>query len=627
MNVGEDMKKSYHLPTSGQIIGKLFEVLQVTRPSHIQKEIQRYFRGIKIEEPTRKEILYLFIDKILEWEVIPPEHLDPVFVCRWGLKKALVGAIDEYMQKWESVCSKLRYWTIPESRREDLLYSFFRLATIDLAYRIACYRHIANLPRLDSSIPLWALRDSNVSFLKQLKARCNVKPTDSELAGEAGIKNEKTIVAWFKKGNRPNLSNLRKLAEVFTGKIPGADLNSISASLTRHYTIAAFCDNLSELIGRDRVQILAEALFDQINRIMDFIDNETFPTSVEQRRLHWFLQFRGGSLRSYHAPWLKYLVSTEKNLDWKQDMVCVEDDWVSRVFQTNLRFADEGVLERGTGINYLYINPHEVPPDGGYYGALMHKDDTNGISAMIDYISSIYIDTKIDCELKLWDGAGYDETDYEKMTEDQLRNSVELTPDSARDHLNLGVFLGLHGYLPTHFEEGYQHCIEAIECQPKWELPWIETANILLHIGDAARALKLLDDATVYIKHPSTRLIYTRAFAKMMNNEFEEALELFEKAIQMKPDFAPAFENAAFCAFRSGDKIKGNRYAKTARRLGISTTYDRYNVGKTKERHKRNPFQPLCETVMCPDKSCPERTSSEKVRQEFLDRYNQSTPH
>ena len=79
------------------------------------------------------------------------------------------------------------------------------------------------------------------------------------------------------------------------------------------------------------------------------------PTSVEQRRLHWFLQLRDGSVRSYHAPWLKYLVSTEKNLDWKQDMVCVEKDWISRVFQSSLRFADEGVLERGTGINYLYI--------------------------------------------------------------------------------------------------------------------------------------------------------------------------------------------------------------------------------------------------------------------------------
>ena len=49
MNVGDNMNKSYHLPTSGQIIGTLFEVLQVTRPDHLQKEMQRYFRGEKID--------------------------------------------------------------------------------------------------------------------------------------------------------------------------------------------------------------------------------------------------------------------------------------------------------------------------------------------------------------------------------------------------------------------------------------------------------------------------------------------------------------------------------------------------------------------------------------------------
>jgi len=626
MNVGEDMKKSYHLPTSGQIIGKLFEVLQVARPDHLQKEMQRYFRGEKIDEVVRKEIHYLFVDTILEQGVLPPEPLDPVFVCRWGLKKVLVRAIDEYMQKWESVCSKLRYWNIPEHRRKDLLYSFCRPATIDLAYRIACYRYIAGLPKLDPSIPIWARHDGNTSLLKQMKTQCHGKVTDSTLAGEAGIRNEKTIVAWFKKGTRPNLSNIRNLAAAFSARIPGVSHDDISASLIRHYTIAAFCDRLSKAIDRDRVQLLAEALYFQVNRIMDFIENEDIPTSIEQQRLHWFLQFVGGASRSYHAPWLKHLVNTEADLDWKQDMVCVERDWVPRVFQSSLRFADEGVLERRPGINYLYINPHEVPPDGGYYGALMHKDDPNGISASIDYISSVYIDNDIDCEIMRWEGAGWDETDSESITENQFRKAVELSPDNARDHLNLGVFLGLHGYLPTHFEEGYQHCIEAINLQPTWELPWIETANILLHIGDATRALNLLNDSAVYIKRPSIRLIYTKAFGKMMNNEYEEALELFEKTIQMKPDFAPAFENAAFCAFRSGDKIKGNRYAKSARRLGISTTFDLYDVGKTKEKPNRNPFEPLCESVMCPDKTCPERTSTEQVKQEFLERYNKSTP-
>ena len=75
MIVGEDMNKSYHLPTSGQIIGMLFEILQVSRPHHLQKEIQRYFRGEKISESAGKEILYLLVDILLEREILPPQPL------------------------------------------------------------------------------------------------------------------------------------------------------------------------------------------------------------------------------------------------------------------------------------------------------------------------------------------------------------------------------------------------------------------------------------------------------------------------------------------------------------------------------------------------------------------------
>ena len=109
----------------------------------------------------------------------------------------------------------------------------------------------------------------------------------------------------------------------------------------------------------------------------------------------------------------------------------------------------------------------------------------------------------------------------------------------------------------------------------------------------------------------------------MMNRDFEGALEMFEKAGRVKSDFAPAFENAAFCAFRLGDKLRGNRYAKVARQLGISTTYDLYDVGKTKQKPNAVPFEILCETVLCPDKNCRGRAESEKLRQELQQKYRE----
>ncbi len=618
------MKKLYYLPSSGQVIGALFEVLRVPRPSHIAKEMQRYFRGEKIEEPTRKEILYLFVDALLEKGILPPQPLDPVFECRWGLKKALVRAIDDSTQRWESVCAKLRYWPIPVSRRQGLLFSIFRLAVIDLAFRVACYRYIAGLPKLERPIPLWAKRGGNASFLKLLKARCDEKPTNSELAGEAGVVNEKSIAAWFSKGERPSPKHLKTLAAAFTRRMTGIEYDTVLAEMTRHYTFATLCDSLTGTVRRDRVLELVVALYDQTNRIMDFLEHDDLP--AEQRTLHWFLQLVGGTSRSYQAPWLRYLWDTEKDLEWKQDMVCVESDWESRLFQVNLRFIDEGVLERRSGTNYLYINPYDVPPSGGgYYGALLHRDDPDGVSASFDYVSASYIDNKIDGEMALWGGAGQEAYEWDKKTENQFRLAIESNPDSARAHLDLGVFLGLHGYLPTHLEEGYKECIKAIELQPEWELPWIETANILLHAGDSGRALELLHNSTSSISCPSYRMVYTVAFAKMINQDFGGALEMFEKATQMKRDFAPALENAAFCAFRLGNRLKGRRYAKIARRLGISTTYDLYDVGKTKQKPNSLPFEILCETVLCPQKNCRGRAESEKFRQELLQKYLKGT--
>ena len=50
----------------------------------------------------------------------------------------------------------------------------------------------------------------------------------------------------------------------------------------------------------------------------------------------------------------------------------------------------------------------------------------------------------------------------------------------------------------------------------------------------------------------------------MTLERFTEALECLEPVIEERTDFAPAYEHAAHCAFNSGDKAKGLRYAKEA---------------------------------------------------------------
>jgi tetratricopeptide (TPR) repeat protein len=444
-----------------------------------------------------------------------------------------------------------------------------------------------------------------------LKDRCIDKPSNDELADAVGV-NDKTKAGWFYKGKRPSEENLQALAKVLAEKMHGTDEHELLAEMKRHYALAGLCEKLESRIGRDKIIELVGSLYHQANQIQSFFEIETKP--VEENYPSSLLHFTLGAGRSFNALWLKHLWKVEKDNEWKRDIVCVERDWVSRLFQVNLRFSDEGVLERRPGTSYLYINPYDKPPDGGYYGALLHRDD-DGISAVFDYVSAKFIDNKIDGEMKIWGGTGPEAYDWDEKTERQFRAAIASKPASARVHLDLGVFLGLNCCLPTQLEEGYQECIKAINLQPKWELTWVETANILLHAGDSERALKILQDATNNIKRPSYRLIYTIAFARMMNRDFAGALEMFIKAIHMKPDFAPAFENAAFCAFRQGETLDGRRYAKIARRLGISTTYELYDVGKTKQKQSSSHFEIFCETIHCKEKNCKGRTEVEEIRE------------
>ena len=43
--------------------------------------------------------------------------------------------------------------------------------------------------------------------------------------------------------------------------------------------------------------------------------------------------------------------------------------------------------------------------------------------------------------------------------------------------------------------------------------------------------------------------------------------------MEERQDFAPAYDYAAHCAFKSGDRIKGLRYAKQARMRGMPTEH------------------------------------------------------
>ena len=277
------------------------------------------------------------MDTLLKDVTLPYPHVfELAFECHWAVKKQLLRGISEYAERWDSICAKLRYWAIPHSQKEDLLISCLRLVIIDLALRLASFRYLSKLSPLEQAIPLWAKRGGNAMYLKHLKERCNSKPSNAELADAVGVANEKTKAGWFYRGQRPSREHMQALARAFAERMPGTN-EHLLAEINRHYALAALCDRLSSRIGWDRVVELAGALYHQTIRLQRFFEQD--PKLVEENYSHYLVQFILGTTRSFQAPCIKYLWDTENDPEWKQDIVCVERDWTSRLIQVNFRFT------------------------------------------------------------------------------------------------------------------------------------------------------------------------------------------------------------------------------------------------------------------------------------------------
>jgi tetratricopeptide (TPR) repeat protein len=583
-----NMKESYHLPYSGQIIGEIFKAFQATYPTHIKKDVQRYFRGERINDETKKEIFFALTETMFENGLFPyPKIFEEAFVCKWGAKNMLVRGLSEYTREWDALCSKLRYWQIPKSKKDPLLVGCFRLATIDLALRMAAFRHLSKLSPPDQALPLWAKRDGNTLFLKTLKERCNEWPSNDDLLKDTGLLNAKTKDNWFYRGRRPTIQNIDVLAAAFSKRIPGADAQKLSAELKRHYVLHDICHSIASRIGWDRVLELVGALYHQTARIQTFFAKD--PKPIEEYCTRYVLHLFNGALKSRQAPWLKYLWDTEKDREWKKDIIFIENDWASRLIQANFRFVGESVLDRGSEW-------------ASWFNPLQDK-----ITPIATHFSASAIDPVIKDEFLYWEKGEFNETPVERLFEKTLRRQASNHPESAKEHLDLAIVLGSNRWDSERLEEGYRECLKAIELRPSWDLPRIEAAIMFMRCEQYEQALQILEEATTILPAMTFRLAYATGFMLMLQKRFAEALEKFELAITLKNDHALAFDNAAFCAFHSGFVGKGKKLARCARQFGISDTYDLYDVGGRNKRFKEKGIEPLCRTIPCPERNCEHR--------------------
>ena len=180
------------------------------------------------------------------------------------------------------------------------------------------------------------------------------------------------------------------------------------------------------------------------------------------------------------------------------------------------------------------------------------------------------------------------------------RSIVRDFPLSPRAHLELGSFLGMAGKQLQRrdlIDEGILECKMSAELLPGWDNPAVEPGIILANVGEFEEALRQLEGAKESLCETTPHLRFNMGYVLMNLSRFVDALEQLEGVIAARPDHAHAFLYAAHCAFKLSDKIKGIRYAKTAKCLGEPGEYNAWERGDYSTRSRGGAQKPTARAI------------------------------
>ena len=97
-----------------------------------------------------------------------------------------------------------------------------------------------------------------------------------------------------------------------------------------------------------------------------------------------------------------------------------------------------------------------------------------------------------------------------------------------------------------------------------------------LERGWTEHAIQHFEDAPRKLVESSQDCSFTLGIAFVRCKRFSDAKVAADRACQMDPTHADAWDMAAECAFQLGEKVEGGRCAREALRLGQRCSYDRW---------------------------------------------------
>ncbi len=525
-----------HLPTSGQILGALVGKLGIRPETLRDRTARRYYAAdLKhlVKDSTREEIIGNIAEVLTDSGFVAPQE---VREDNYALAPTLASMLQWHADNWDLVRSFMRRRTMPvlSSNLSEVWQAYVRLASIDLALRVAAHLHIAGASPEALNFLGYANRMGRGDYLNHKRQQAGL--TLEDLAEEVGVDNH-TVDGWMYDGTRPSNDNLTKTATVLAGRIEGSTSPNVALELHALYWVSDIADLLAEHMDSDAVEEAIGRLQKYALATYHLID-EFVPPARRAKDLIVLADLGTGARVA--NPLLAALIEQETDGEWQKDLVPFGLDWVFRILSANLN-------ARLAGEDDLTKKP---------IGPSLDEADADNPEAYAHY--------RLSLELKMQGNPPEAAAELEK--------AIQLDPLNAMYHYALGSMktgAAMWTGRTTLVDEGLDELRVAAALNPNWILPWTEIGSTLHHTGRSAEAVTHLRNVTPECGPLDSEYHSTLGAAYWKVGKLAEALSAFEASLKLDPEETSTLLAASELALLLGVKEKHRKYLRRAKHFGV----------------------------------------------------------
>lgn len=537
MNPWDDFAELPLPPSTGQIFNVLIRQIGGFDPPVSKKTLQRFLTGSEdflVPNKTRDDILDAVAEWIEQMGLLPAPPIDSKYAEMGGIRSTLEVFVREW-ESWRAYCKDWRM-EVPKKALPHIWAPYLRLATIELAVRIAASLSTSAQPQLRSRVlEFWAVSRPG-EFLKQLMKESGSMTRD-QLVKELRDVPANTVDDWLDYDAKPRDASMPQIAVALTKHTQVADPHELEADLRRLYLLRDVTKLLREHVGDELItQCVARLLLytDHMYETLRAWNEEGQDESAAR-----FIQSFGSKSQWAH-PLLKNLYEIEKDAVWREDLQMVHGPWHTRVIDATRQAIAARYKEDRWAL-------YDTTVDA--FGE--HAD---ALRAYLDKSTSLLHEGRFEDSLQ------------------DLNRIPELNHTDARLHEFVGIMKKDWGALKKKtllLEEALESFWLAITLDRSRLWSWTGIGHTLVLLGRPAEAIEHLESIKDDLSALDSNFHNALSHAYRLERRFDESLNALEESIKLSPnDHETLLLAAEVCLLRI-DPQQAKRYAREARKHGL----------------------------------------------------------